>query len=149
MYASHLVTLSDPVLYLTAVKGAQHIVEEIQEHTRIDAIAMRGVSGMAVGFPVCALTGISPVIVRKKGENTHSYCSVECPDDFNNTKYITIGEEGELYGVKNYVIIDDFVCSGETVTAIIDSLRDAKCVGIILYEKIPPIIDVDVPIYIV
>jgi adenine/guanine phosphoribosyltransferase-like PRPP-binding protein len=136
MYASHLAILSDPVLYLAAVTGVQHTVEEIQEHTRIDAIAMRGISGMAVGFPVCALTGISPAVVRKSCDKGHSHCETECPPNFNISPHTILAETNpDMYKTKNYVIIDDFICNGETVTAIIDSLPYAKCVGIILYEK--------------
>lgn len=84
---------------------------------RIDAIAIRGMSGALVGGALSAATGI-PLLCIRKGRQSHSYCRVEGVVNADDK------------GVMNYVIVDDLICSGGTVNAIIrDVKKDLKDYG--------------------
>lgn len=81
-----------------------HLVEKINRDRLefpIDAIAVRGVSGIAVGGAVSFLTGIPLVIVRKPEEKNHSAREVEYSVKFNH-----------------FIVIDDLVSSGSTINKI-------------------------------
>lgn len=94
------------------IKEAKRRLKNVQ----FDAVAVRGVSGMAMGFSIADALGKDIVVVRK-GENRHSYFNVEYPER-----------------VKTYVIVDDFIDGGSTVRAITEAMPDRKCVGIYLYK---------------
>lgn len=83
----------------------------------IDAIAFRGSSGCAMGYPLAYLTGISPLYIRKPQEICHGSETAEGP-----------GKD-----IRRYVIVDDFISSGATVRAILRALHPAKCAAILLY----------------
>lgn len=88
-----------------------------------DSIAFRGMSG-AVSAPVIALTlHKNLILVRKKEEKTHSIYPVE----------------GYAASTR-YVIVDDFISSGETVRAIRDSIRKfatkATCIGVLPIQRL-------------
>lgn len=82
-----------------------------------DAIAFTGMSGALVA-PGIAMAMQKPLImVRKgKGKNCHSYMTVE----------------GDA-AAKSYVIVDDFVATGNTVNRVIRKIKNfapnAKCIG--------------------
>lgn len=97
-------SVADVSRVLRAVRGA------------FDGLAFRGMSGAAIGFPVCAATGIPPIVVRSSKVSSHSTYAAEAVVD-----------------VSRYVIVDDFVDSGETLKAISDALAPAACVGVVLY----------------
>ncbi len=94
---------------------------------KFDAIAFTGVSGAAMAFPVSAATGIPLICIRKSKDNTHYFKG-------KNPKY-----EG-ITGIKKYIILDDFVTSGETIRTIKWEIKTenpkAKCVGIYTYLNI-------------
>lgn len=77
---------------------------------KIDAIAIRGMSGALVGGALSAATGI-PLMCVRKGRQSHSYFKVE--------GQITADDNG----VMNYVIVDDLICSGGTIAAIIKEMN--------------------------
>ena len=81
-------------------------------------IAFRGVSGMLVGIRVADRTGREYTIIRKPGESMHSPWRIEG------------------WRPAQYVIIDDFVSSGDTIKAIVKEMKgiDSECIGIILYN---------------
>lgn len=67
-----------------------------------DAVVVTGKSGMSVAFAAMMLADLPLVVVRKRGENSHG-SMVE-------------GVEGLV--VRKYIILDDFVSSGDTVRTI-------------------------------
>lgn len=83
-----------------------------------DSIVVRGVSGMLVGSPVAYRMKL-PLVVVRKSDGNHSGQSVE-----------------GYANVKNYVVIDDFVSSGDTINEIrtkLDYYNRAKMTGLVLY----------------
>jgi|GEM_PF-3585291 hypothetical protein len=92
---------------------------------KFDAIAFRGMSGAVVAPAVAAKLGKPLILVRKDCENSHSSSMVEgCEKD-----------------QCEYIIIDDFVCSGATIKATIDMIDEEfgggynySCVGVFLYS---------------
>ncbi len=106
-------------------------IEEIRRGNWFDAIAIRGMSGATVGFPVSVKTGIPVIIVRKGSESSHGY-PVEAPSMISRTRTV------------RYIILDDFICSGDTVKQILNTIQKSiprgniipKCVGIVLYDTI-------------
>jgi hypothetical protein len=74
----------------------------------IDALAFCGSSGSALAFHLAILLKIPLMYVRKEQEKSHSISPVEC-----NTDRI----------IRNYLIVDDLICSGDTVNHIIDSIH--------------------------
>lgn len=86
-----------------------------------DFIVGRGLSGSLIAAPLALRLNKRLVVVRK-GEETHSWCKIEGL------------ERGMMH---SYIIVDDFISTGETVRAIIDAMEKncshSKCQGIFLY----------------
>lgn len=124
-HVKYLQKLFDPLTFEKTVDKLISIVEPTYRSHEIDAIAFTGISGSGIGFPVALLTGIPMMCVRKAGIDSHNReCYIERSHD----------------DIKTYVILDDLMSSGRTVTRIMDIAReelDAKCVGILLYEEVP------------
>ena len=82
-----------------------------------ESIAFRGMSGAVLASPIALALDKTLILVRK-GENTHSRYAVE----------------GDLSGQK-YIIVDDFIVTGETVRTIIKEIFKAcprcRCIGIL------------------
>jgi adenine/guanine phosphoribosyltransferase-like PRPP-binding protein len=91
-------------------------IEEDKETYNITAIAITGVSGMVIGGIISYITGIPIIVVRK--ELSHSVNYVECPD----------GDSGYERG--NYVFVDDFVGSGETLTRVTKMIAENTGYGV-------------------
>jgi orotate phosphoribosyltransferase-like protein len=105
--------------------GVSQIVKDAVKALKgvdFDTIAFRGISGALVAPIVAHKLKKEIALVRKPEEKTHSYC-----------KY-----EGHL-SIERYVIIDDLVCSGETIAATVLKVRSlvpgAKFVGVYLYHR--------------
>jgi adenine/guanine phosphoribosyltransferase-like PRPP-binding protein len=111
----YLEEVYDPVTFKKLVAKTAKKVKEIKRKFPFTHIAFRGSSGAAMAFPVSVATGIPLVHVRKLREKSHG-----CPIEGRGT-------------CNRYVILDDFICSGETVNAIANKLEKACCVGIITY----------------
>ncbi len=101
-------------------------IENVYESLRFEAIAFRGMSGALMAPLVAEAMNKKLILVRKdrKIERTHSHAKVE------GVK-IPIGTR--------YIILDDFVSSGETVEIIIAALhKEAPSlvpVGVFEYNK--------------
>lgn len=104
---------------------------QIMEATGADAVVVTGKSGMSLAFATMMLLDYSLIVVRKKSESSHGHAI----------------EGDHRKDVKKYIILDDFVCSGKTVTTIINSISEnwyndgypheggcPQCVGIIEYD---------------
>lgn len=104
----------------------KHVVRELVAFCRsnnVEAIACSGVSGLLVA-PIIALELQVPlIVVRKTGESSHAGGrKVECTAAFTD-----------------YLIIDDFVGNGDTVSYIQKRIREtdkhATCIGVVQYKR--------------
>jgi hypothetical protein len=117
--------------YLSAFlcpKGLQYripLASQLVARVNPDVLACRGISGALVGSGISLLTGKPLIIVRKEAENRHSNLAVE-------------GVMGPDF--IHYLIVDDFICSGETAQAIIRAMHIdrplMKCLGVIEVSKL-------------
>jgi adenine/guanine phosphoribosyltransferase-like PRPP-binding protein len=86
-----------------------------------DAFAFRGMSGALLAAPLAFILGKERILCRKQGENNHSGHAVE-------------GYKAS----KRYIIVDDGIDSGATVSRIICMISvfapEAKCLGILLWS---------------
>lgn len=89
---------------------------------RFDTIVATGVSGMAVAFPLAVALRKRVAILRKRGDDSHSF------------------NDGDWQGRtdvrgRNCLWVDDFMCSGETQQRIEDATVEAEGtpVGTLLY----------------
>lgn len=91
---------------------------------KFDTIACCGVSGLLLGPILAHLMNKELIVVRKWGASTHS-------DSFHKI-------EG-FKGVKNYMIVDDICCTGDTIRDILKRVKKfapkGKCVGLYLYGQ--------------
>jgi hypothetical protein len=105
----------------------------IKRHN-IDALAFCGSSGSALAFYLGIEHKIPMMYIRKQGEQSHSNGHMECNTDREILKYL---------------VVDDFICSGDTVLYVMDKVRDhyryhnhfgrvshpePKCEGVFLYD---------------
>ncbi len=97
-----------PEDYNAKIQSAYNRFEELHAKYKFDAIAFTGSSGAAVAFPLAMLFKIPLIYVRKDGETSHG-SPVEC---------------NARCHIKKYLIVDDFVSSGETVRRIVMKIRD-------------------------
>ena len=74
----------------------------LKKKLKFDAIVFRGNSGAAIAFPVSVATGIPVVLVRKEGSHGSKV-------------------EGSC-SVSKYLILDDFISSGETMKKILGEM---------------------------
>jgi orotate phosphoribosyltransferase len=111
--------LSSPQNTAICVEAAVTKIKACIKPEDYDCIAFRGVSG-AVVAPVVAYQLGKGLIPVRKGENAHSTNSIEV----GNHDY------------KRYLIVDDFIDSGDTVVAIEKACRGygMTCVGIVTYK---------------
>lgn len=84
---------------------------------KFDFIAYRGMSGAMIAGPVAYRLNKPTTVIRKPDENKHSNNNVE----------------GMLTG--RYIILDDFISSGETVESIMDALPGACCIFMYMYRN--------------
>ena len=115
--------LRDPLCGKKLRKIAKAISRSVKKSgLEFDSIAFRGMSGALLAPTVASLLEKPLLLVRKGKTSRHSKRSVE--------GYIGKG--------CSYIIIDDFIFSGETVKEIQqeinDECDDTECVGIFLYN---------------
>ena len=95
---------------------------KLQKELGFDAIAITGVSGAGIGFAVSYITGIPCIYVRKSKNKTHG-------------KLI----EGPNKDIKSYIILDDFIVTGETIKRVVKNLKSQyktiECCGIFVYDS--------------
>ena len=104
-----------------------------------DSIAFSGMSGALIAPIVAYKTGKNLILVRKIKDDSHS----------------TYAIESSSYCCKKYVVIDDLIASGKTITHIIESVNKQfadqvpECGGIILYSEdyYRKTFDGEIPVY--
>lgn len=93
---------------------------------RVDLIVGIGMSGTLPLIPVSLKSNIPCGVIRKPNSSCHSSACIEIP--LTGSDYIN-----------QYVIIDDFISSGNTIDQIISIMTrqypHSECVGIILYQS--------------
>jgi len=107
-------------------------VKRVLEGMSFDAIAFRGTSGAALAFPLSLDLNVPLIHIRK--HMGHSCNTVE-----------------GIFDCRTYVIVDDIVCSGDTLREIKRQIQIApranhacpeqkvpvpECVGVIFYSRI-------------
>jgi len=119
--AYHLVPMLNPKQARYTVKQVIKMIRTMG--LRFDAIACRGVSGLLIAPGVALRLNKTLLKVRKKKEEAHSSFLVE-------------GDRG----AKRYIILDDFIESGDTVKEIAKAIHKvnptAHCVGYIAYKRL-------------
>lgn len=115
---SHIRMLMHPVTLKQAIDRAALQVRRVMKKHRVDAIAVRGISGAAVGFAVAAKVGLPVILVRKRGDDSHSRAVHERLVE--STGNIEVADN-----TLRYVIVDDFIENGGTIEAIHQSIKDA------------------------
>lgn len=94
---------------------------DILRKLNFDTIACCGTSGLLVVPQISEILKKNIIVIRKKNEKRYS------PFDY----------EGVV--PKNYVIVDDLICSGDTVKHIIKLIKlecpKAKCIGVYTFFK--------------
>lgn len=92
---------------------------QVLSNYKFDSIACCGISGLMVVPTLCERLNKNIIIVRKENEKRYS------PFDY----------EGAV--PSNYIIVDDLICSGNTINRITKLLNEeipsAKCVGYYSY----------------
>ena len=114
MCSHHMRKFIDPQELNTVINYA---VEALKSYS-FDGIAFQGMSGAFIGPPVALRLNKSMLLVRKDGDTTHSAHKVE-------------GDKT----VRKYVILDDFISTGDTLTNIKNHVKKfqprAKCIGVL------------------
>lgn len=94
--------------FTTVVDRCVNIVKFLDG--KIDAIAVRGASGLVVGSVVSYQTGVPLAIIRKEGENPHCYDAISV-------------DPNVLLKPERVVWLDDFISGGSTFEAVIARLH--------------------------
>ena len=109
------------------VKKAVPALKKLKKSLNFDAIAITGSSGAALAFHASILLDVPVIYVRKAGERSHGQQI----------------ESNAHCEVKRYIIVDDFIDSGSTISRIISRINKRckeqqetapECVGIFLYQ---------------
>lgn len=100
------------------------LIPHAMERTGAQCIAVTGKSGQALAFATLMLIDFPLVVVRKENESSHGS---DVEGDTRKT-------------VNKYLILDDFIESGNTCKRIEDKLRawamgQIECVGVIEYDS--------------
>lgn len=102
---------------------------ELRSELQVDAIAFSGSSGCAVAFHLAVQHQIPLIYVRKPDEKAHGE-KVECNSSAD---------------IRRYLIVDDFVFTGETVVRIINAIQvhterspvsAPECVGVLCFDTL-------------
>lgn len=103
---SYLGSVYDVSRFRRTIRRTLTALRRLREKSRFEAIAFRGSSGAALAFVASAELGVPLLHVRKPRDDSHSGLAVEGATD-----------------AKSYVIVDDFVSSGETIREIVQRVE--------------------------
>jgi len=114
----------DKVATVSNLRKTITIAAKTLKKYKFDTIAFRGMSGALPAIPLALRLKKEFIFVRKDfevGTGSHSYRQVE-------------GHKS----VKRYVIIDDLICTGNTLKEIVKHIHkfapEAKCIGVLLTD---------------
>ena len=112
--ASHLWRFLQP----QELKIMTRVAVSVLSKHDFDAVAFRGISGNLIAPAIAMEMNKSLIAVRKTTKDCHSDRRVE----------------GDI-AARRYVIVDDFICSGATVNAIMDEIyevnKEGRCIGVL------------------
>lgn len=104
------------------------ILPEMMQRLDAQAVAVMGKSGLSLAFAVSMLIDFPLMVVRKRGEYSHG-------NPVEGTEEIDI---------KRYLVLDDFVSSGDTVRNLCEIVEERacstvgahpRCVGVLQYMR--------------
>ena len=115
----------DPKALRETVNRLSRAIPYYMDALKADAIAVTGKSGISVAFAALMEVNFPLIVVRKRGETTHG-SPIEGSGDVD---------------VRRYLVLDDFVSSGNTVVEIVSRLDEyadlqgghIDCAGVIEY----------------
>ncbi len=120
---TYLRPLFTPKVFKTLVREMVTVIK--QSGLKPDAIAFTGSSGTMIAPTVAANLGIYSLLIRKPSEKAHSLYRIE--------------GMGRGLSSKTYIILDDLICSGETVRNIRDKVSNHnstwKLTGCVMYSQ--------------
>jgi adenine/guanine phosphoribosyltransferase-like PRPP-binding protein len=121
MGVSYIRKALDPKTLKKIALGTYKVYKEVNA----DVIVARGLSGSIIASAVGAKYGVPFAIVRKPMEGSHS------------AELIEMATEGKTY--KDWIIVDDFISSGNTIRTIMEAVEkdgnfNGKCKAIVLYN---------------
>ena len=96
----------DPAAFRKVVARVVKAIPVLLEETGADSVVVSGKSGQSVGFAALTQLDFNLVVVRKPNDSSHG-CQVEGLDTF-----------------LKYIILDDFVASGDTVNRIVSTINE-------------------------
>lgn len=97
-------------------------VPELARKLGAEAVVVRGTSGISVAFGMRMVTDFPFIVARKPDESHHSH------------DQLSLVRDGNSWTVGKYLILDDVICSGDTVNGIIKDLGERECMGVIEYN---------------
>lgn len=122
----YLKTVFEPELFQATVAKTLMAAKDLKIETDFDTIACSGVSGYAMAFVLAHAMGTPVLCVRKENDGSHY------------RGYRASGLEGN-FAARRYLIVDDFISSGNTVNYIIKTINQelplADCAAILLYAE--------------
>lgn len=122
----YLKQVFDPELFQLTVSKTLAGAEYIKRQYNFDTIAFCGVSGAAMAFLIAHAMKLPTLCVRKEDDASHY------------RRYRNTPLEGNMNTLR-YLILDDFISSGNTVNYIIDcitkELPRADCVAMLMYSE--------------
>jgi phosphoribosylpyrophosphate synthetase len=114
-HKSYIDYLCMPKTFAACLKASISVIRELS--VLPDFIACRGMSGAIIAGAVASGLGIPLVLVRKPEDQCHD----------SQDKRSLAGFQG-----KTYIIIDDFICSGDTIRETEFALKPSKLLAICL-----------------
>jgi len=126
IYTDYLHKVYNPKEFKAVINKATNKIKEFRKKNKFDSIAFCGMSGASIAYPLSYNLGIPLTCIRKPGKNHFS----------NNRTYSL---EGAI-NFNKYIIVDDFICSGNTVNKIIKTINkcsdnNTQLLGIYLFDK--------------
>jgi orotate phosphoribosyltransferase-like protein len=129
--SSYLQTIYEPTRFTRTVDRAVEEAEKLLQQKEFDTVAFTGMSGAAMAYLLAYKLKVQLLCIRKTTDGSHFHQTFPY-----GAKGLVC--EGNL-GTKRYMIVDDFITSGNTVNQIINSVSKeapgAKCVAILMYAQ--------------
>lgn len=120
----YLKTIFNPNVFPLTVKNTVAKARALHKKHGFDTIAFSGISGASMAFILASRLKLPLLNIRKMDENSHY------------VKQMGTLIEGNT-GASKYMIVDDFISSGDTVNHIIATIKRempfAECVAILMF----------------
>lgn len=105
--------------------------EELHKKYQFDTIVFCGMSGAAMAFLLSHWLSLPLICVRKPTDGSHFH-------NYWNFQEKGLVCEGNM-DAKRYLIVDDFIATGDTVNRIINAIKkevpNAVCVSMLMYAE--------------